>query len=206
MMNTSLKNRIIDVLDVLTKPGETTVGYMAQKIAEAVHEDQQERGVLEMTVEKDFVAEFESNKADKDQAYLERNHLVAALSRLYPSGIRKTNINGWSEDWLGCVYIDLPSGQISYHYHDRQAYLFERLPAYQWAYDLHDKDDVHERLSKVSLASYTSAHVSVTNMESGEELEAISPSNLPDDVKQVWVQGTRQLIVSDMTGHAYKGE
>lgn len=88
-----------------------------------------------------------TTKAEKDQAYLERNHVVAALARLYPSGIAKTNIPGWSEDWHGCVYIDLPSGQISYHYHDSQAHLFEGLPPYQGEWDGHDKDDVHARLA-----------------------------------------------------------
>ena len=88
--------------------------------------------------------------AAKDQAYLERNHLVAAVARLYPSGIRETDIPGWSEDWHGCVYIDLPSGQISYHYHNSHAYLFAALPPFEGEWDGHDKDIVHERLVRIS--------------------------------------------------------
>ena len=83
---------------------------------------------------------------EKDQAYRERNHLVAALARLYPSGIKRTDIPDWSPDWHGCVYIDLPSGQISYHYHDSQAWLFERLPTYEGEWDGHNKETVHQRL------------------------------------------------------------
>ena len=86
---------------------------------------------------------------EKDQAYLERNHVVAALARLFPSGIRHTNIPDWSEDWHGCVYIDLPSGQISYHYHDSQASLFADLPAFKGEWDGHDKIDVHHRLATI---------------------------------------------------------
>lgn len=85
--------------------------------------------------------------ADKDQAYFERNNLVAALARLYPSGIKRTNIPGWSDDWHGCVYIDLPTGQISYHYHDSHAQLFEDLPPYAGEWDGHNKKTVHERLA-----------------------------------------------------------
>ena len=85
-------------------------------------------------------------KAEKDQAYLERNHLVAALARLYPSGIKRTDIPGWSPDWHGCVNIDLPTGQISYHYHDSHAALFSGLPAYEGEWDGHDKETVHQRL------------------------------------------------------------
>lgn len=88
-----------------------------------------------------------TDKEDKDQAYFERNNVVAALARLFPSGITKTNIPGWSEDWHGCVYIDLPTGQISYHFHDSQGYLFEDLGSYVGEWDGHDKDEVHRRLA-----------------------------------------------------------
>jgi len=97
----------------------------------------------------------DDQRAEKDEAYRQRNHLVAALARLYPSGIRPTNIEGWSPDWHGCVYIDLPSGQISYHYHDSQAQLFSELPLYTKKWDGHDKETVHSRLA--ALASPLSA-------------------------------------------------
>lgn len=88
-------------------------------------------------------------RATKDGAYTERNHLVALLARLFPSGIRPTNIEGWDPEWQGCVYIDMPDGkQISYHYHDNQAHLFKDLPPYTKEYDGHQKDDVHELLQK----------------------------------------------------------
>lgn len=67
-------------------------------------------------------------EARKDAAYLERNRLVALLSTLFPAGRARTAIDGWSEDWHGCVYINLPTGQVSWHYHDSQAHLFAHLP------------------------------------------------------------------------------
>jgi len=85
----------------------------------------------------------------KDEAYLERNQLVAALSKIYPSGIAKTAIPGWSEDWHGCVYIDSPVGQLSWHYHDSQAYLFEHLPEYTKPWDGHTTEEKYERLAKL---------------------------------------------------------
>ena len=89
-------------------------------------------------------------EAAKDQAYKERNHLVAALARLYPSGIRATEIPGWDPEWSGCVYIDLPDNrQISYHYHDSEAFLFEDLPPYKKPYDGHRKEDVHDHLQSL---------------------------------------------------------
>jgi hypothetical protein len=82
----------------------------------------------------------------EDQAYLERAYVVAALARLYPSGTRRTDIPGWKPNWHGCVYIDLPAGQISFHYEDSQAPLFAALPAYTRPYDGHSKADVFIRL------------------------------------------------------------
>ncbi len=94
----------------------------------------------------------EAITAEKDEAYRQRNVLVAALARLFPSGIRKTSIAAWSEDWHGCVYIDLPAGQISYHYHDSQAHLFDGLPPYEKHWDGHDKETVEKRLAALRSA------------------------------------------------------
>ena len=92
-------------------------------------------------------------KAEKDEAYRQRNVLVAALARMYPSGIRRTEITGWSDDWHGCCFIDLPSGQISYHYHDSQAHLFDGLPPYTKEWDGHDKKTVEDRLLTITAVS-----------------------------------------------------
>ena len=93
-----------------------------------------------------MAAKIHEHKASKDQAYLERNTLVALLARLYPSGLRPTAIEGWNPAWHNCVYIDLPSGQISFHYHDDLAHLFQGLPAYTKPYDGHDKATVMKRI------------------------------------------------------------
>ena len=87
-------------------------------------------------------------EGQKDGAYLERNKLVALLSKVFPSGKKKTAIEGWSEDWHGCVYIDLPTGQASWHYHDSQSELFAHLPEYKGTWDGHTTDEKYERISQ----------------------------------------------------------
>ena len=72
-----------------------------------------------------------------NSAYRERNQLVALLSTLFPSGKAKTAIEGWDEAWHGCVYIDFPRGQASWHYHTDDEWMFERLPAYTKPWDGH---------------------------------------------------------------------
>ena len=74
--------------------------------------------------------ELQEMTAKKDAAYLERNQVVAALAKCFSSGITKTNIEGWDKEWHNCVLIDLPTGQVSWHYHDSHTYLFEGLPQY----------------------------------------------------------------------------
>lgn len=89
--------------------------------------------------------------AQKNGAYLERNRVVAALARMVlirggDAGTKRTVIEGWSEDWHGCVYIDTPWGQASWHYHDSQAYLFADLPPYADEWDGHSTDEKYTRL------------------------------------------------------------
>lgn len=86
----------------------------------------------------------------KDAAYLERNQVVAALAKAFPSGIARTAIEGWSEDWHGCVYIDLPTGQASWHFHDSHAYLFDGLPPYTKGWDGHDTPEKYRRLAALA--------------------------------------------------------
>lgn len=86
-------------------------------------------------------------KQRKDDAYRERNQVVAALAKLFPSGIAKTAIDGWDAEWHGCVYIDLPTGQVSWHYHDSQGDLFAGLPPYSKPWDGHDTAEKYRRLS-----------------------------------------------------------
>lgn len=96
-------------------------------------------------------AERDALQAAKDGAYLERNKCVALIARMahalgYWAGTAKTAIEGWSEDWHGCVYIDLPAGQVSWHYHDSQAHLFDWLPPYCGDWDGHDTPEKYERV------------------------------------------------------------
>lgn len=99
---------------------------------------------------RDLCSELRSMRDRKDGAYLERNQVVAALAKCFPSGTARTAIEGWSDDWHGCVYIDLPTGQVSWHYHDSQAHLFADLPPYAGKWDGHDTPEKYRRLAALS--------------------------------------------------------
>jgi hypothetical protein len=95
---------------------------------------------------------------DCDDVYLERNQVVAALAacalRLgWRAGVLLTDILGWEPEWQGCVYIDLPTGQVSWHYHDSQADLFAFLPPYDGTYDCHSTAEKYARVTALTVES-----------------------------------------------------
>ncbi len=92
------------------------------------------------------------NVSDADNAYYERNQLVAALSKLFPAGLKETTIDGWDDDWHNCVYIDLPTGQVSWHFHKRELPLFHHLKPYIGEWDGHDTPEKYQRLNSLSAA------------------------------------------------------
>jgi hypothetical protein len=85
-----------------------------------------------------------------DAAYRERNQLVALLARIYPSGTKRTAIEGWEPCWHGCVYIDSPAGQLSWHYHDSETHLFADLPPYAGEWDGHTTEQKYDRVQMLT--------------------------------------------------------
>lgn len=85
--------------------------------------------------------------SDVDAVYEERNRVVAALSKCFPAGIAKTAIEGWDPEWHWCVYIDLPTGQVSWHLHESQLDLFKHLPPYTKPWDGHDTPEKYRRVA-----------------------------------------------------------
>lgn len=90
-------------------------------------------------------------KSAADEAYTERNRLVALLAHLMPmSGIRKTDIPGWDPEWHNCVYVDTSCGQLSWHYHDDDSHFFADLPPYEKPWDGHTTEEKHTRLDSLT--------------------------------------------------------
>lgn len=88
---------------------------------------------------------------ERDVAYEERNRVVALLAALFPSGKAKTAIEGWDEEWHNCVYIDLPTGQISFHYHDDHAHLFAHVSKHHVEWDGHTTEEKYGRVALAAL-------------------------------------------------------
>lgn len=91
-------------------------------------------------------------RAEKDGAYRERNKLVSALSKLFPSSLGKHEKTDktWHKEWMNIVYINLPTGQVSWHLHDTDLPLFAHLEYKNEKWDGHTTEQKYERLSNLN--------------------------------------------------------
>ncbi len=110
------------------------------------------------TTPSDYIEiQFAQLRHEKSKAYRERNMVVALLAQMalamgWRVGRADTDIEGWDDCWHGCVYIDLPTGQVSWHYHESDAILFEALPEYPRRWDGHSTKEKYERVTTMRIA------------------------------------------------------
>lgn len=87
-----------------------------------------------------------------DHVYTERDQLVAALSKLFPSFLaRHPEQEDWDHSWRWIVFVLLPTGQVSWHVHDSELPWFdhlERRDGDKW-WDGHPTQEKYERLAKL---------------------------------------------------------
>jgi hypothetical protein len=106
------------------------------------------KGDVAMNVSKSISMDMEEleNKIDrlenvKNGAYRERNQLVALLAALaldkghssisWGAWLGKHVVKegeDWEKDWMNIVFIETPSGQLSWHIHDSELELFKGIP------------------------------------------------------------------------------
>jgi hypothetical protein len=92
-------------------------------------------------------------RKEKDAAYRERNQLAAALARAaiamgFRAGVGEhpESDKEWEPDWRTILFIDLPTGQLSWHFHDSEWPLLAGLPRYSGNYDGHSTTEKYRRL------------------------------------------------------------
>lgn len=87
----------------------------------------------------------------KDAAYKERNALVALLSKVFPAWLERhpEDDKDWEDDWRWIVFIELPTGQCSWHIHDSEypafaEYLNEKKGP---SWDAHTTEEKYKRIA-----------------------------------------------------------
>ncbi len=139
-----------DTLDKLVDDRDREVSRLRRDLQSArSSHDMQQRATLAFKAERDKATEA------IDAVYLERNQVVAGLAALalklgYKAGVAQTAIEGWDEAWHGCCYVDLPTGQVSWHFHSSNADLFAFLPHYDGKWDGHDTPEKYRRVLALS--------------------------------------------------------
>ena len=89
-------------------------------------------------------------------AYAERNLLVCALSKLFPSYLsRHTDEEmasmDWDEEWGWVAYINGPAGQMSWHIRTSELEMFDHLCRHVGGkYDGHTTEEKYRRLSSIN--------------------------------------------------------
>lgn len=90
------------------------------------------------------------NQNSLDKVYHERNQLVAALTKVFPSYISKhPQDEEWEDDWRFIVFIRLPTGQVSWHIHDSEVDMFTHLAVRPNDWDGHTTEEKYDRLARL---------------------------------------------------------
>jgi hypothetical protein len=100
-----------------------------------------------------LLEELEKLRSQKDAAYSERNKVVALLARMAPwmgweSGLARHPEEdvSWERDWMTIVFVNLPAGQASWHFHDSEQHLLGGLPRYVEPWDGHTTEEKYRRV------------------------------------------------------------
>ena len=116
------------------------------------------------------MSELEDLRKQKDQAYWERNLLVAALSKIYPAWLSRheESDTAWERDWMWIVFIEIPTRwaygdqrnivpeklqyetkQVSWHIHDSELQYFRHLEERPNIFDGHTREEKFKRLKNI---------------------------------------------------------
>jgi hypothetical protein len=89
----------------------------------------------------------------KNAAYAERNKCIVIMARMALAlgleaglGRHEEEDKDWEDDWRNIVFIDLPTGQVSWHIHDSELPLFEWLLQYKCGWDGHTTEEKYQRV------------------------------------------------------------
>ncbi len=119
------------------------------------------RGVFKQADEdvvlREKTARIDELVQQKDMAYSERDRCVAAIAALAVRlnwsvwlGRHEASDKSWDHDWRTIVFMNLPSGQVSWHIHDSELPWFDFVPMIpERPWDGHTTQQKYARLAKL---------------------------------------------------------
>lgn len=96
-------------------------------------------------------------RKERDAAYVERNRMVAAMTRLvvkaggraWLADHRDVPGDDWDPEWRTVVFIESEAGQLSWHLHDSDVPLFDGLPRGENTWDGHTTAEKYDRVARI---------------------------------------------------------
>lgn len=90
-----------------------------------------------------------------DEVYHERDQVIALAAFLAQKagvqvwmGEHERDDPAWEAEWRHIVYIQLPTGQVSWHIHDSELPLFRFIPSSTTPWDGHTVEAKYSRLER----------------------------------------------------------
>jgi hypothetical protein len=99
-------------------------------------------------------AERDALRVQKDGAYAERDKCVAALAKAanwLNCSVRlgRHETGPWDDDWRNIVFIELPTGQVSWHIHDSELPMFCWVPPASGRFGVYDGHTTPEKYRRL---------------------------------------------------------
>lgn len=101
-------------------------------------------------------AEVLALQKQRNDVYEERDRLVCALSKCFPSWLARhpDTDKAWDDDWRWIVFVELPNGQATWHIQDRELPWFSHLDRRtENVWDGHTTEEKYRRLALLRPAS-----------------------------------------------------
>ena len=113
-----------------------------------------------MKVIRELNFKIQGLRVDRDAAYKERNQLVLVLAKLAPPGKawlskHPEEDKEWDDEWRTIVFLELPTGQVSWHLHDNEVADFSFLPVQPNTWDGHTTEEKYRRLRALQPRAFT---------------------------------------------------
>lgn len=86
-----------------------------------------------------------SHLAEKRRIYEERSRLIALISKMFPNSSIEKDDNR-DDEFSNVVYIELPTGQVSWHIRESEKDLFKHLERKGTKWDGHSTQEKYERI------------------------------------------------------------
>lgn len=93
----------------------------------------------------------DGERVSKDTAYSERDRLVCAISKVFPSWLERhpDSDTTWDDDWRWIVFVQFPTGQASWHIHDSERDWFAHLAVQSGnSWDGHSTAEKYARIER----------------------------------------------------------